>query len=783
MASQSEKNERLVAAIDAYAETSYGSTNTSELSKSRSLALERYLGRNIDPAPEGRSQVRDRSVFETVEWMKPSLLRIYCGSDEVVRFEPTGPEDEERASQESFYVNHMVTQKNDWHQICHDWFTDALILKNGYAYACWEEKKETESEFYENLTDDGIAYIQKDKDLEIVAHSERPNEEMAEMLQQQFAQQMQQWQQMAMQAQSQGQQPPPPPQQPPMPMLHDIEVKRVNTRGQVVIHVLAPGRCKIDINTPNATLDGCNYFEWFDFATLGKLKALGYNIPKDITDDVSHDLLENSEELSRDLYSESYDLQDPQSFEDPAMRMVRVRYVWIRHDFNNDGIDELQYVVIVGKTVIYREECTEIPISSISPIPMPHRHIGMSMADVVADIEDINTAFIRQGIDNLFFSNNPRTFVSDRVNMADLLDSRPGGIVRVDGQPPQEVMPFAVPDMFPSAMQAVNFFDQRRQNRTGINAYFQGTDANTLNKTASGISQLTNSAAQRVEMVARIFTPGITKLFSLAHKLILQHGHQKDVIRMKNGWVEVDPREWKARSDLRLVVGLGTGNKDSLLGQLTGMFQTQMAALQVGAVTPQNIYHTLKEIAKASSFTSPEQFATDPGPPQPPQKPLEITLKEMDVQVEQQKIASTAKGKTDQLQFQAWQAKQQQMLEMWKVEQEQKLNLAIEQMKDGTTRELEGSKFQLDSAKFSKELESEDMDTKKVIETIDATNAQQSEQIAAIENGLMQLAAQIAQLAKISNAPKQIIRDKAGRVIGARPVLDNEEEANATDAD
>lgn len=774
MTGQSEKNERLIAAIDAYAETSYGSTNTSDLSRSRSLAIDRYLGRNINPAPEGRSQVRDRSVFETIEWMKPSLLRIYCGSDEVVRFEPVGPEDEKLADQESFYVNYVVTQKNNWHQICHDWFTDALLLKNGYTYVCWEETKETESEFYENLTDDGLAFIQKDRQLEIVAHSERPNEELAQFQQEQFQMAMQQWQQAAMQAQQQGQMPPEQPQMPPPPMLHDIEVKKIKPVGQVKLYVIAPERCRIDINTPTSSLEGANYFEFFDFKTIGQLRAMGYKVADDVADGYGNDLLDTSEETSRDLYGESYELQDPQDFEDPSMRRVKVRYVWIRHDYNKDGIDELQYAVVIGREVIYRQECSDIPVESLTPVPMAHRHVGMSMADVVNDIEDVNTAFIRQGIDNLFFSNNPRTFVSDRVNMADLLDSKPGGIVRVDGQPPQEVMPFVVPDMFPQAMQAVQFFDSRRQNRTGINAYFQGTDANTLNKTASGISQLTNSAAQRVEMVARLFAPAVTRIFSLAHKLIMQHGHQAEVIRMKGQWTSIDPREWRNRSDLRLVVGLGTGNKDSLLAQLGGMFQMQMAAMPTGSVLPQNIYHTLREVAKASSFTSPDQFATDPGPPQPQGKPLEITLKEMDIQVEQQKLAASDKKSAEQIQLQAWQEKQRQMLEMWKTEQDQKLQLALEQMKDGTTRDIEASKremeghrlgFEADKVNATLQMDARNADKDQKHQVLEQTQSE-------VQEALSELAQKFAVLVQVSQAPKEIVRDKAGRAVSAKPLLD-----------
>jgi hypothetical protein len=181
-------------------------------------------------------------------------------------------------------------------------------------------------------------------------------------------------------------------------------------------------------------------------------------------------------------------------------------------------------------------------------------------------------------------------------------------------------MPVVTPDVFPSAVQALSFFDSRRQNRTGINAYFQGTDANALNKTASGISQLTNSAAQRVEMIARLFSHGVARLFTIVHRLTLQHGRKTETVKLRNKWETINPSEWKYRTDLKITVGLGTGSKEGMLMQLGQVFQAQMATLPIGVVQPQNIYKTLIEMAKAAGFSNAEAFFTDPQG-QPPGEP------------------------------------------------------------------------------------------------------------------------------------------------------------------
>ncbi|TAL45094.1 MAG: hypothetical protein EPN91_03105 [Salinibacterium sp.] len=772
----SDAEDRLIAAIDAASDTAYGSDSDAILAQSRTLALRRYLGENIEPAPEGRSQIRDRTIYETVEWIKPSLLRIFCGADEVVKFEPESPEDEAQAQQESDYVNYVVTQRNPWMQICHDWFTDALVMKNGYTYAYWEDRKQVETERYESLSDDSFERLISEDDVEVVEHSAEPDETTNAANEQQFAAVLQQYQMAFMQASSTGQQPPQPPQPPPPASLHSVTIRRTKPVGKVCIDVISPERCKIDVNTRDYTLAGCNYFESWDYKTIGEMRALGFDIEDDISD--ANDRVDEwgYEETARNRYSEQLNRDFASRPNDPASRLVQVRRIWIRHDYDEDGIDELQYVVRIGRSIVHRSEAVEIPVASITPIPMPHRHVGMSVADSVSDIEDVNTAFTRQAIDNLYYSNNPRLAVSDRVNMTDLLDSRPGGIIRVDGQPPQEVMPVVVPDMFPSAVNALQFFDSRRMNRTGINAYFQGTDANVLNKTASGISQLTSSAAQRVELIARLFSFGIQRLFSIVHQLTLQHGRKAETVMLRGRWTTVNPSEWRKRTDLRIVVGLGTGSKEGQLSSLANIFQAQMATIPLGVAKPGNIYRTLVEMARAASFSNPESFFSDPSmgpPPQPPPDPTlakaqidaqsKGQLAQMDAQVKQQ-LDQQAK------QFEAWKIQQQQQFDRWKTEFEAATRIQVEQIKAESSAQLEHAK--LNSTERIKGAELARTDAQMAHDAEIEQSKQESESdvastlksISDAVSGLQQ-----AQSRKLVGIKR--IRDQSGKLIGAKRLL------------
>ena len=161
-----------------------------ELSQERSDALDYYLG-NMEkdmPAEEGRSRAVSTDVADTIEGLMPSLMDIFAGSDEVVRFEPVGPEDEDAAQQETDYVNHVFMQQNPGFMVLYSFIKDALLSKTGIVKIWWEEREEEQRETYYDLTDDQFAMVaqavmESDGAMKIVEHSinnETPQAEAAE---------------------------------------------------------------------------------------------------------------------------------------------------------------------------------------------------------------------------------------------------------------------------------------------------------------------------------------------------------------------------------------------------------------------------------------------------------------------------------------------------------------------------------------------------------------------------------------------------------------------------
>jgi hypothetical protein len=737
--------QKLLTAIDWAEEHAYGSDTEGELSQDRAYSIKLYLGENVDPAPTGRSQVTDRSVFETIQWIMPSLCRIFANGSDLVSIPPIGPDDEESAKQEAEYLNWVITESNPWFEIFHTWTTDALMTRNAYAMAYVDKKRTTDVEVYERQTEEGVALLMQDKDVEVIDAKSYPDPDG-------------QPQQMI----------DPVTQQPvalPPPMLFDLKIRRVGESRKVCIKVLPPERCKISQYTPTYRLLDTDYFEYWDYKTISELRSEGFDVPDDIADD---ELVETEEDTVRDQFQESRD----DNKNDPSMRRIKARSIWIRHDYDGDGIAELRYVVRLGKAddVLSNEEATSIPVACIVPTPLPHRHIGMSVTDIVADIQRIKTTILRQGLDNLYLSNNPQKVLDPNlVNLDDALTNLPGGIVRTTNVDAirYEIPPF----VFPQAMEGLEYMDQIKENRTGTNRYFTGIDQNALNKTATGIQQLSTMAAQRVEQIARILGSGVEDLCRVVHELILRMGHKRETVKIRGNWIEVDPSTWKHRTDFKIAVGFASGNKDVMTQRLTMIAQAQFQALELGMpiVQPENVYNTMIELAKASDFSRPEQFWTEPSKAPPQQQAPDPNLMKIQMEAAAKESELTLEQEKAQAEF-AFREKElvsKFELEKYKIDTDAQVRIGTAQMQGENAIGVEKERANTQMQKQDK-MKVENIDKlDKVADSTEAAAKASAETAQMLADSLSEVVKTLAAAVEKLGAPKKIIRDaKTGRATG-----------------
>ena len=603
----------IVARIEAEESKSYG-VNDSQLSFERSEAINFYLGLPFGNEVEGRSQVVSYDVQDTIESALPQLLKVFVAGDKVVTFDPKGPEDQDAADQETDYVNHVVMEKNAGFNIFYVWFKDALLSKNGYVKVYTETEDEMEEVEYSGLTDAQLQMLASDDKTEVLEHTAYPDPSVDIAMLQQQAMMNNQDPMSIMQ-----------------PMLHDVKLKVTESKDSIKIKNVAPENIMVSVDTTGPSLNDARFVQHRELMAVADI-AEAFNLSESKVEGIMSDIRSVFEQESnaRDIYSEEFDRALD---EDDAL--VKDTYIKINGE-------RWRYVVL-GNEIIYKEKCEYVPFACITPMIMPHRHIGRSYSDLTQDIQMIKSTLLRGQLDNMYLANNGRYAISDRVNLDDMLTSRPGGIVRVSGEPGSAIMPLQHPPLPASTFSMVEYMDSMKEKRTGITAYNQGLDSNSLNKTASGVAQIMSAAQQRIELVARTFAEtGVKDLFQLVHRLVRTTLTKPDIIRLRNRWVEVDPREWKARKDMSISVGLGAGNKDQQLMHLTTILQMQKEAIQIGITSPEKIYNALAKLTQNAGFKNPEEFWTNPAntPEQEgqQQKPSEAEIMvQGQLQIEQQK--------------------------------------------------------------------------------------------------------------------------------------------------
>lgn len=571
-------DESLEAICASFLRQSLGGPNT-DVGVARLRNLTAY-----NAAPEGdfappevmdRSDFVDTEVADTVDGMLPQLMRIFVASDDAVEFEATKPGGEQVAKTITGYINHLFYVRNDGLNVLYDWFKDALVQKVGHVMVWAEEESEDSSCTYEGLVEEQIAMLQQEG------------------------------------AQLDGE-----------PMVAQdgsltVTVKYEGKKIAFKVAAIAPHEMRLDPNArwgsePNA---------------IGRV----FLRPKFELEEDGIDTSETGEGDGGRAYGEALaelgETQDWAAREiHDSHRPVECAELYLKLDRDADGIAEWLKIGMVGEKIAIKdgkpdiEKVDDHPFAEICPIPRPHAYFGDCPADRAYGPQLERTRLIRAVQDNLYQSVNQRMYVNTTagVNIDDLLDSRPGGLIRGTGPAGDALYPIVQPNLGQPAMQMVEFMKQWSENRTGFNRYSAGTDADSLNKTKGGMELLTAKADMRTELIARFFAQGVRKMFAKLLKLAVKHQDKQDWFNVNGEWIAVNPSEWKDQFNVKINVGLGHGTNDQRLQRLMAMFSMQQMGLQVGVVHPEHIANTIRMAAQANEFRSPDMFALEkpegPGP-------------------------------------------------------------------------------------------------------------------------------------------------------------------------
>jgi hypothetical protein len=592
------------------------SSTSGALAEQRREAMQYYYGQPYGNEVEGRSQVVTTEVKDAVEGILPSLMAIFTSSEEIVRFEAQNPEDEAAAQQATDYINYIFTRLNNGFLTLYCLFKDALLQKNGYAKVYWEDYTDQGIETYENISVLEAAMMLQNATGEIeVVKADREGEVFTKLV-----------------------------------------VRRVKKYGKVCIDPVPPEEILISRDCPN-DLTKARFVEHRTQKTISEIRQMGFDIEDDIADFASNAEW-NMERVER-LKFDDADADRNSETNDPSTRKVWLCEAYLYVDFDQDGIAEYRKVTKVGKTVLDNVEFDSLPVVGGTAILMPHKHYGLSIHDLVGDIQLIKSTVTRQLLDNAYVANNGRMVVLDgMVNMDDLLTARPNGIVRAKAM--NAVQRLDNPLLGAPFYNLLEYFDTMKQNRVGARDFGQAVDPNALNAKAHTAELVASAAQERINLMARILAETVVKqMFWKILELISKHQNQPQVVKLRNEWVQIDPREWKDRFNMTVTVGLGTGSQQAVVNNVNALAGIMAGMVKLGygrVVSEENVYYLGHLAAKATFPKDANKLFTDPAKlpaPQPAPDPemlkIELAKYKADMGVAQKRDKMAVDAQLEQM--------------------------------------------------------------------------------------------------------------------------------------
>ena len=532
--------------------------------------------KNRFPILSKTSDLVSTDVADTIEWALPSLMKVFTGSDEVITIAGVTEEDDTKAETMQELLVYQLQRQNKFFPILYNWMKDALITGMGIIKCYWER---TEGYTTEQTT---------------------LNNEALQALQQTG-----------------------------VPI---VSIEGPDIYGDFIVTYQSPYYVKNAPKIENILVSDFIYssdaksLEEANFVAQKRKVTMSYlrereaqgvyaNIDEIKTEDFRQSKIESPiEQVIGDKYN---DLTFNQ--EDKARLEVVIYECYTKMDINGDGILEDMIITICGDTIIRIEQnyMGRHPFFTISPTKDPHRiWVKRSYAELIGELQDLKVALTRQIMHNVALNNDPKMLLAeDAINIDDYIQGRK--VIRMkSGHSLSEVaMPMPVHPLSPQTFQFLEYIEGQKENRTGITRYNQGLDANSLNKTATGISAILGQSSQRLELIARMFAEtGIYELFRFMVSLNQKFIDQNTVIRLTNKSLKINPEDLTGNFDLVVNAGISIATKESTIMAtqtlLTALMQANAGGYMVS--TPENIYNLFKKWIESIGFKNYGDYITDP---------------------------------------------------------------------------------------------------------------------------------------------------------------------------
>lgn len=573
----------------------------SALSQARESLKGQYLGAGYGVDAERRargfSTYVDRTVMETVEWAKPGLMRVFC-TDEIIRFDPRTPEQEQAAEDATLYVNQVVFGRNMF-SLVHDVLSDGLYQRAGWCLVRGREKVEEETVRYEGLSrEEAEALLTTSGRMaqggtagETEGETSGGGGEEADgpffSVQRRMS--------------AQGE-------------VYDVAQRMRHRRRDIALEPVPPEQVLISADAPD--VESARFVGYWQDRSASELRAEGFDeaLMADLPAQEGGELMPETR-LGLSVNEENVDFAA-----EHAEKRFRVYEAWLDFDLNGDGLAEKVRVTFCGDEGACRILKAEpwplyrAPLFAACSVPLPHQAVGLCLADLVSDVQDLRTEMTRQYLDALALANQGELVVSEGMNGSveydSLLARGVGAVHRVRGD--ASITPLPVTTGSAEALEGLNMSAALVERRTGVSSRTQSLQADALQNTATGAVIMEEAVNQRLELIARVYAETFFRPLGRYILHLLHRCPRTQSMRLKGRFVRFEPARWDPDMDISVAVGLGTGNRTRLLAAYRQILQIQQSFLtQLGAGSPVRLSHiiyTCRKMCEAAGLEAPERF-------------------------------------------------------------------------------------------------------------------------------------------------------------------------------
>jgi len=548
--------------------------------------LKRYNGEPYGDEMEGQSQVVTSDVQDTVESDMTGLVRIFLGSKRVMTFEPDNNSDEAKleADQKTRYINWLVRNQETSFKTIHDWIKDALIQKLGVVKFGYEEVEGTEIDEWDGISEEELELIriqlsvEKEKGVKIEFVEQADNDDGTMYIK----------------------------------VRKTFVDKRFFVRGVPTEDFI--------ISRNAADEDDAEIIGDTALVSRGELVAAGYDesIVRSLPSVNDQDEVSTMKAIRfRDQGGD----KDSEDISHWASQLVQIFYLYVKVDYDGDGIAERRYIVKAGNVILENEQHNMVPYAINSAILMPHSAIGRGRGELVTTHQRVSTVLTRNILNNIYNVGNGRVVVNEeQTNVDDLLTVRPNGIVRTEGDVTQAVFQLQTPYIGQEALQVIQYWDSLKSQSTGNQLANQGLDADRFaEESVARFEGMNKSGAAKTELVARVMSEtGFKKLFNGMAWYVSRYQVEKLELMILGEPLTVDPIKWVSKNSVTSDVGLAAGDDEQMLQNMGQLFQLNQQLKATGSrVTDDKImFNVVSKIIGSMGINRISDFANDPEIPE-----------------------------------------------------------------------------------------------------------------------------------------------------------------------